>query len=104
MSSCFILVRPGVTGENDVLAMGDCAININPTEDELVEIAGETAECARIFGVDPQIASYRIGSRICCTAKQRIRNPHFYQHCPKIICLQQNLPCPFRRNSLALTQ
>ena len=56
VSSCFILVRPGATGENEVLAMGDCAININPSEDELVEICGETAECAKIFGVDPKVA------------------------------------------------
>lgn len=56
VSSCFILVRPAATGENEVLAMADCAININPTEDELVEIAGEAAECARIFGVDPKVA------------------------------------------------
>ena len=56
VSSCFILVRPSATGENEVLAMGDCAINIHPTEDELVEIALETSECARIFGVDPKVA------------------------------------------------
>jgi phosphate acetyltransferase len=56
VSSCFILVRAAATGDNEVLAMGDCAINIHPTEDELVEIAGETAQCARIFGVDPKVA------------------------------------------------
>ena len=56
VSSCFILVRPSATGENAVLAMGDCAINIKPNEDELVEIALELAECAKIFGVDPQLA------------------------------------------------
>ena len=56
VSSCFILVRPSATGENEVLAMADCAINIKPSEDELVEIAGETAECAKIFGVDPKVA------------------------------------------------
>ncbi|MCH5333209.1 MAG: phosphate acetyltransferase [Agathobacter sp.] len=56
VSSCFILVRPSATGENEVLAMSDCAINIHPTEDELVEIAGEAAACARIFGVDPKVA------------------------------------------------
>lgn len=56
VSSCFILVRPSATGENEVLAMGDCAINIKPTEDELVEIAGETAKCAKIFGIDPKVA------------------------------------------------
>lgn len=56
VSSCFILVRPSATGENEVIAMGDCAINIKPSEDELVEIAGEASKCAKIFGVDPQVA------------------------------------------------
>jgi len=56
VSSCFILVRPSATGGNMVLAMGDCAINIKPNEDELVEIAVETAKCAKIFGVDPKVA------------------------------------------------
>ena len=56
VSSCFILVRANGVGENEVLAMGDCAINIKPTEDELVEIAVETAETAKTFGIDPKIA------------------------------------------------
>ncbi|MGO5049634.1 phosphate acetyltransferase [Dysosmobacter sp. Sow4_B12] len=56
VSSCFILVRPSATGDREVLAMGDCAINIKPTEDELVEIAYETSETARTFGIDPKIA------------------------------------------------
>ena len=56
VSSCFILVRASATGDNEVLAMGDCAINIKPSEDELVEIASETAETAKLFGVDPKIA------------------------------------------------
>ena len=56
VSSCFILVRPSATGENEVLAMSDCAINIHPPEDELLEIDGESAACARIFGVDPKVA------------------------------------------------
>lgn len=56
VSSCFIMVRSMATGDNEVLAMGDCAINIKPTEDELVEIAAETVECAKIFGVDPKVA------------------------------------------------
>ncbi len=56
VSSCFILVRPSATGGNMVLAMADCAINIDPNEDELVEIASETVQCAKIFGVDPKVA------------------------------------------------
>ena len=56
VSSCFIMVRPAASGNNEVLAMGDCAINIKPTDDELVEIAMETAKCARTFGVDPKVA------------------------------------------------
>ena len=56
VSSCFILVRPSATGDNEVLAMGDCGINIRPNEDELVEIAEETIRCAKVFGVDPKVA------------------------------------------------
>ena len=56
VGSCFIMVRPSASGENEVFAMGDCAINIKPSEDELVEIAGETAACAKIFGIDPKVA------------------------------------------------
>jgi len=56
VSSCFIMVRPSATGENDVLAMADCAINIKPNEDELVEIAVETAATAKVFGIDPKVA------------------------------------------------
>ena len=56
VSSCFILVRPAATGDNMVLAMADCAINIKPNEDELVEIARETVNCAKVFGVDPKVA------------------------------------------------
>ena len=56
VSSCFIMVRPSATGDNEVLAMADCAINIDPTEDDLVEICGETVQCARVFGVDPKVA------------------------------------------------
>lgn len=56
VSSCFILVRPSASGENEVLAFSDCAINIDPTAEELVEICGETAKCASIFGIDPKIA------------------------------------------------
>ena len=55
VSSCFIMVREGV-GDNTVLAMGDCAINIKPTEDELVEIGLETATTAKVFGIDPKVA------------------------------------------------
>jgi phosphate acetyltransferase len=51
VSSCFIMERG-----DERLAMGDCAINLDPTEDELVEIAGETAKCARTFGIDPKVA------------------------------------------------
>ena len=56
VSSCFIMVRPAASGDNEVLAMADCAINIKPNEDELVEICRETVECAKVFGVDPKVA------------------------------------------------
>ena len=55
VSSCFILVHEFVGGDVR-LAMGDCAINIDPNEDELVEIAVETAKTAEIFGIHPRVA------------------------------------------------
>lgn len=51
VSSCFIMVK----GDKR-LAMGDCAINIAPNEDELAEIAIETAKTAKVFGIDPKVA------------------------------------------------
>lgn len=56
VSSCFIMVRPNADGTNEMLAMGDCAINLNPSDDELVEIGIESAECAKLFGIDPKVA------------------------------------------------
>ncbi len=56
VSSCFILVRPSATGGNEVLAMGDCSINIKPNEEELSEIAEGTIRCAQRFGIDPKVA------------------------------------------------
>ena len=55
VSSCFILDRT-VDGKNERYCMGDCAINIHPTEDELVEIAVEPAKTASFFGIDPKVA------------------------------------------------
>ena len=64
VSSCFIMVR----GE-EILAMGDCAINIDyqdtvdkegnvvlPAAAKLAEVAVETAKTAKVFGVDPKVA------------------------------------------------
>jgi phosphate acetyltransferase len=56
VSSCFIMMREGAEGGKEVLAMGDCAINIDPSEDDLVEIGVETAKCAEIFGIEPKVA------------------------------------------------
>ena len=56
VSSCFILVRPSASGENEVLAFGDCAINIHPTKEQIAETGIECADCGRIFGIDPKVA------------------------------------------------
>ena len=51
VSSCFILMRG-----DESIAMGDCAINIDPSEDEIVESTVETAHTAEVFGIDPRVA------------------------------------------------
>ena len=64
VSSCFILVR----GE-EMIAMGDCAINIDyqdsldkegnvvlPAAAKLAEVAVETAKTAKVFGIEPKVA------------------------------------------------
>lgn len=56
VSSVYILSRPSATGQKELLAMADCAINIKPSEDDLAEIATEAAKCAKIFGIDPRVA------------------------------------------------
>ncbi|WP_218661409.1 phosphate acetyltransferase [Streptococcus dysgalactiae] len=52
-SGVFLMNREN-TSERYVFA--DCAINIDPTAQELAEIAVNTAETARIFDIDPKIA------------------------------------------------
>lgn len=87
VSSCFIMYRVTEKGE-ERYAMADCAINIDPSEDELVEIAVETVRTARIFSIDPKVAmlSYSTlgsgkGETVDkvknATAKIKAKNPDF---------------------------
>ncbi len=69
----FIKTKPGASIvssvflmclKDRVLVFGDCAVNPNPTSDQLADIAISSAETARIFGVEPKVAmlSYSTGS------------------------------------------
>ena len=55
VSSSFILFKEE-NGKQIKYAMGDCAINLFPSDDELVEIAIETARTAQAFGIDTKVA------------------------------------------------
>ena len=59
MSSIFFMCL-----EDRVLVCGDCAVNPNPTSDQLAEIAIKSAETAKTFGVEPVVAmlSYSTGT------------------------------------------
>lgn len=55
VSSCFIMHRVTEKGDEKYV-MADCAINITPNVDELVEIAVETARTAKAFAIEPKVA------------------------------------------------
>lgn len=58
VSSFFIMEVPDAQyGENGVLLFSDCAVNPNPTEDQLAAIAIDTAETAkRLCEMNPRVA------------------------------------------------
>ena len=69
----FIKTKPGVSVVSSIFFMcledrvsifGDCAINPNPTAEELVEIAISSADSSKAFGIEPKIAmlSYSSGT------------------------------------------
>mgnify|MGYP001607503973 FL=1 len=39
-----------------ILLFADCAVNIDPTVEELAEIAIDTADSAKKFGIEPKVA------------------------------------------------
>ena len=59
VSSVFFMLLP-----EQVVVYGDCAINPNPTAEQLAEIALQSAQSAKAFGIEPKVAmiSYSTGS------------------------------------------
>ncbi|MDG6301389.1 phosphate acetyltransferase [Glaesserella parasuis] len=59
ISSVFFMLLP-----DQVLVYGDCAVNPDPTSEQLAEIAIQSAESAKSFGIDPRVAmiSYSTGT------------------------------------------
>ena len=51
VSSVFFMLMP-----EQVYVFGDCAINPNPTPADLAEIAIQSADTAKTFGIDPRVA------------------------------------------------
>ena len=69
----FVKTKPGIATVSSVFFMclpnrvsifGDCAVNPNPTSEQLADIAISSAETSKMFGIDPKIAmlSYSSGT------------------------------------------
>ncbi|MCR5610633.1 MAG: phosphate acetyltransferase [Clostridiales bacterium] len=58
VSSCFIMEIPNKAyGDDGVMVFADCAVNINPTAEQLAAIAISSAESAKnLVGIDPRVA------------------------------------------------
>lgn len=60
VSSCFIMVAPEGSNKylpNGICVFGDCAVNIEPSAEELADIAIATADTAKkIAGIEPKVA------------------------------------------------
>ncbi|WP_373706980.1 phosphate acetyltransferase [Neisseria dentiae] len=59
VSSVFFMLLP-----NQVLVYGDCAVNPEPTPEQLADIAIQSADSAKAFGIEPKVAmiSYSTGT------------------------------------------
>ncbi|MBZ4193983.1 MAG: phosphate acetyltransferase [Candidatus Contendobacter sp.] len=71
VSSIFFMCLP-----EQVLVYGDCAINIEPTPDELADIAIQSAESAQAFGITPRVAmlSYSTGTSGSGSDVDKVKN------------------------------
>lgn len=49
---------------DQVIVFGDCAVNQDPSAEQLVDIAIQSAESAKKFGIEPRVAmiSYSTGT------------------------------------------
>lgn len=58
VSSYFFMIQEEEDGnpDNDIFLFADSAINIDPNPEELADIAIDTAETAKRFGIEPRIA------------------------------------------------
>lgn len=88
-SGSFIMMR-----DDELYIFGDCGVTINPTPEQLAEIAKLSADTAQSYGLDPKVAMLSFstkGSAVCAETEKVLQATKLAQEQYPELCLDGEL-------------